>query len=98
MLGGVVPLLGCLCSLGELKAQGGPLQVVLCSCSKGATGQHVAASLTLVMQSVSVSNGAGGVGVLQPHSCVLGFSQWRLVLKQFLVVLVEGSKVRMSSW
>lgn len=32
--------------------------------------------------------------VLQPHPCILGFSEWCLILKQLLVVLVKGSKVR----
>lgn len=32
--------------------------------------------------------------VLQPHSLVLGFSQWCFVFEEIMVVLMKGSEVR----
>lgn len=50
------------------------------------------ASLVLLMQTVLVSEVQR---VLQPPPCVLGFSQWHLVLEQLLVVFpVKGNEVR----
>ena len=45
---------------------------------EGQCGQHVVSSLILLMQSILVSEVKR---VLQPHHCVLGFSQWCLVLE-----------------
>ena len=44
----------------------------------GQRGQHVAASLLLLMQSGLVSEVQGA---LQPHPCVLGIYQWCLILE-----------------
>lgn len=35
-----------------------------------------------------------GLGELEPHLHVQGFSQWCLVLEELVVVLVKGSEVR----
>ena len=51
----------------------------------------LAASLTLLIQSLLVPVVQG---VLQPHLCVLGFSQWCHVLEELLVLFVRGTKVK----
>lgn len=56
------------------------------------SSQHVVPSLTRLMKPVLVPEVQGE---FQPHLCVLGFSQWRLVIEEFLfVLLVMGSKVK----
>lgn len=80
-----------LCSLGELKAQGRPLQVVLCWPVKGAAGP-TCSCFSYTCNAIYLGL-CGKAGVLQPHPHVLGFSQWCLVLKR-LLVLLGGSKIR----
>lgn len=74
---GMVVSMGSLYPLEEPEAQRSPLCTVLCALRKEQCGQWVAMSLTLLMLSVLVSVVQGE---LQPHSRVLGFSQWYLVL------------------
>lgn len=69
----------------------GDLSVCGTSLGVGQRGQQVAASLTLtlLMWSFLVPKVQG---MLWPHPCVLGFSQWCLVLQQMFVVVVKGVK------
>lgn len=70
----------------------GDLSVCSTGLGVGQRGQHVAASLTLtlLMRSFLVPKVQG---MLQPHPCVLEFSQWCLILQQ-ICCCGEGREVR----
>ena len=86
---------------GGTEAQGDLCLWCCAGLEKGQCGQHMAASLTLLMQSVFISVVQG---VLQSHPCFLGFSQWcflclcRVVPTMVLLFLFLPSSILSSDY